>query len=78
MANVGEDNRLAPPGGMLLNLDPRPHEPAATGTVPSAATPRRPPAAEPSWGRVLATTLRLWLLRQATVRRWLYPIRAIR
>ncbi len=74
MANVGEDNRLAPPGGMLLNLDPRPqprpHEPTATGTVPSLATPRKPSAAEPSWGRVLATTLRLWLLRQATVRRW--------
>jgi hypothetical protein len=56
---------------MLLNLDPRPgpREPAA-GTVPSAATRGRPPAAEPSWGRVLATTLRLWLLRQVTVRRW--------
>jgi hypothetical protein len=57
---------------MLLNLDPRPRPggPAAAGTVPSVATPGKPPAAEPSWGRVLATTLRLWLLRQATVRRW--------
>jgi hypothetical protein len=57
---------------MLLNLDPRPRPdgPAAGGTVPSVATPGRPPAAEPSWGRVLATTLRLWLLRQVTVRRW--------
>jgi len=56
---------------MLLNLDPRPRadEPAAAGTVRSVATQRRPPAAEPSWGRVLATTLRLWLLRQVTVRR---------
>jgi hypothetical protein len=76
---VGEDNRLAPPGGMLLNLDPRPSlgRPAA-GTVPSVAAPGnppaaarvKPPAAEPPWGQVLATTLRLWLLRQVTVRRW--------
>jgi hypothetical protein len=65
---VGEDNRLAPPRGTLLNLDPRPR--GAAGTVPSVATARRPPAAEPSWGRVLATTLELWLLRQVTVRRW--------
>jgi hypothetical protein len=34
------------------------------------APPGRRPAAEPSWGRVLATTLRLWLLRQVTLRRW--------
>jgi hypothetical protein len=70
---VGEDNRLAPPGGMLLNDPrprPRPDEPAAAGTVPSVAIPRKRPAAEPSWGRVLATTLRLWLLRQVTVWRW--------
>jgi len=68
---VGEDNRLAPPGGTLLNLDPRPraHQPAAVGTVPSVATPGKRSAAEPSWGRVLATTLRLWLPRQVTVRR---------
>ena len=57
---------------MLLNLDPRPRadEPAAGGTVRSVPAQGRPPAAEPSWGRVLATTLRLWLLRQVTVRRW--------
>lgn len=71
---MGEDNRLAPPGGMLLNLEPRsrPDAPTATaaGTVPSVITSGKPPAAEPSWGRVLATTLRLWLLRQVTVRRW--------
>jgi len=56
---------------MLLNLDPpeSPGEPAAS-TVPSVATRGKPPAPEPSWGRVLATTLRLWLLRQVTVRRW--------
>jgi hypothetical protein len=61
-----------PPGGMLLNLDsrPGPDEQAAAGTVPSVATSGKPPAAEPSWGRVLLTTLRLWLLRQVTVRRW--------
>ena len=69
---MGEDNRLAPPGGMLLNLEPRsrPAAPAAAGTVPSVITSGKRPAAEPSWGRVLATTLRLWLLRQVTVRRW--------
>ena len=68
---MGEDNRLAPPGGTLLNLDPRPraHEPAAASTVPSVPTPGKRSAAEPSWGRVLATTLRLWLPRQVTVRR---------
>jgi hypothetical protein len=72
VANVGEDNRLAPPAGTLLNLDPRPRtgQPSAAGTVPSAASPGRPPAPEPSWGRVLATTLRLWLPRQVTLRRW--------
>ena len=26
---------------------------------------------EPSWGRVLATTVKLWLLRRPTARRWL-------
>ena len=58
----------------MLNLEPRsrPDAPvaAAAGTVPSVITRGRPPAAEPSWGRVLATTLRLWLVRQVTVRRW--------
>lgn len=57
---------------MLLNLDsrPNPDEPVTAGTVPAVATSGKPPAAEPSWGRVLATTLKLWLLRQVTVRRW--------
>jgi len=57
---------------MLLNLDPRPRpdEPAAASTVPFVPAPGKRPAAEPSWGRVLATTLRLWLPRQVTVRRW--------
>ena len=70
---MGEDNRLAPSGGTLLNIDRRtrpgrPGEPA--GTVPSRPAPGKPPAAEPSWGRVLATTVKLWMLRQVTVRRW--------
>ncbi len=43
---MGEDNRLAPSGSVLLN-----HR---------APTP--PP--EPSWGRVLATTVKLWVLRR--------------
>lgn len=57
---------------MLLNLDPRPRpdEPTAARTVPFAPAPGKRPAAEPSWGRVLATTLRLWLLRHVTVWRW--------
>ena len=71
---MGEDNRLAPPGGTLLNIDrrtrpDRPGEPA--GTVPSRRASGRPSAAaEPPWGRVLATTVELWALRQVTVRRW--------
>jgi hypothetical protein len=77
VANVGEDNRLAPPGGTLLNIDrqtrpdrpDRPGEPA--GTVPSRWASGRPSTpAEPSWGRVLATTVELWVQRQVTVRRW--------
>ena len=69
---------------MLLNLDSRPNpderpdaderpgpdEQTAAATVPAVATSAKPPAAEPSWGQVLATTLRLWLVRQVTVRRW--------
>ena len=57
---------------MLLNLDPRPRpdKPAAASTVPFVLTPGKRSAAEPSWGRVLATTLRLWLLRRVTVWRW--------
>jgi hypothetical protein len=59
---MDEDNRLAPPGGTLLNIDPRPR--------PGRPAPGKPSATEPSWGRVLATTLRLWVVRQVTVRRW--------
>ena len=38
--------------------------------MPSGPVLRRSLAAEPSWGRVLATTIKLWLRRQVTVRRW--------
>ena len=68
---MGEDNRLAPPGGTLLNIDQetRPGTPAGTG--PSGWASGRPSAAaEPSWGRVLATTVKLWMLRQVSIRRW--------
>jgi hypothetical protein len=65
VAKVGEDNRLAPPGGTLLNID-RQVRPDRTGelvgTVPSAPA-RGKAAPAPSWGRVLATTIRLWVLR---------------
>jgi hypothetical protein len=66
VANVGEDNRLASPAGMLLNIDPRtrpggPGGPAAT--VPSVPAPGKRPTAAPSWGRVLATTIKLWVVR---------------
>lgn len=35
--------------------------------MPAGPAPGRPSAAEPSWGRVLATTIKLWVLR---TRRW--------
>ena len=70
MANVGEDNRLAPPGGTLLNIDQGTRPGAPAGTGPSGWASGRPSAAaEPSWGRVLATTVKLWTLRQVSVRR---------
>jgi hypothetical protein len=66
VAKVGEDNRLAPPGGMLLNID-RQTRPDRTGehagAVPSVPARGKSPAPAPSWGRVLATTIRLWVLR---------------
>jgi hypothetical protein len=58
---------------MLLNIDrrTRPDGPEApAGAVRSGWAAGRPSAAEPSWGRVLATTIKLWVLRQVTVRRW--------
>jgi len=68
---VGEDNRLAPPGGTLLNIDQGTRPGAPAGTGPSGWASGRPSvAAEPSWGRVLATTVNLWMLRQVSVRRW--------
>jgi hypothetical protein len=55
---------------MLLNIErrTRPGEPAGAAR-PGWASGRRPEH-EPSWGQVLATTIKLWVLRQVTVRRW--------
>jgi hypothetical protein len=65
VANVSKDNQLAPPGNTLLNIG-RPTRPAGPGEpaypVRSVVATRKP-AAEPSWGRVLATTIKLWVLR---------------
>jgi hypothetical protein len=71
VANVSEDNRLAPPGSMLLNrgtrtTPDRAGKPAGD-TAKHTPTPARPAASEPSWTRVLATTIKLWVLR---TRRW--------
>jgi hypothetical protein len=70
VANVGEDDGLAPPGGTLLNIDRQTQPGAPAGTGPSGwASGRASATAEPSWGRVLATTVKLWTLRQVSVRR---------
>jgi hypothetical protein len=67
---VGEDNRPAPPGSTLLNIDQGTRPGAPAGTGPSGWVSGRPSAAaEPSWGRVLATTVKLWMLRQVSIRR---------
>ncbi len=63
---MSEDNHLAPSGSTLLNIGrptrlAGPGEPA--GTVRSGPARRRPATPEPSWGRVLATTIRLWVIR---------------
>ena len=67
VANVSEDNRLAPPGGILLNLGARttPDRAAAPAgdTVKRALRPAKSARSEPSWARVLATTIKLWVLR---------------
>ena len=39
--------------------------------VRSNHRPATSPLSEPSWGQVLATTVKLWLLRRPTARRWL-------
>ena len=65
-ANVGHDNRLTSPGGTLLNISRSslPGGPAVpVGSVPPRQTPGRRAVSEPSWGRVLATTIKLWVLR---------------
>jgi hypothetical protein len=70
VANVSQDDRLTSPGSTLLNIG-RPALPggpgASAGTVRPGRRPARPAASEPSWGRVLATTIKLWVLR---ARRW--------
>jgi hypothetical protein len=72
---MSEDNRLAPPGSMLLNARGAAPKALSTRTMPDRAgrpagdivksTPSsaRSAASEPSWGRVLATTVRLWVVR---------------
>jgi hypothetical protein len=63
---VSEDNRLAPPGSTLLNVGrpTRPHGPGEpVSTVRSVSAPGTSATPEPSWGRVLATTIKLWILR---------------
>ena len=72
MANVSEDNRLAPPGSVLVNegtrtMPDRTGERGPSGPVYSVPASGKPPVPEPSWGRVLATTIKLWVLR---ARRW--------
>ena len=65
-ANVGQDNRLTSPGGTLLNISRSslPGGPAVpVGSVPRRPAPGRRAVSEPSWGRVLATTIKLWILR---------------
>ena len=39
--------------------------------VRSNHRPTTSPLSEPSWGQVLATTVKLWLLRRPTARRWM-------
>jgi hypothetical protein len=66
VANVDQDNRLTSPGGTLLKIgrSALPDGPGASvGSVPRGPAPPRLPASEPSWGRVLATTIKLWVVR---------------
>jgi len=63
---VSEDNRLAPPGSILVKMGARTPgrvgEPAGDMVKPAQIS-AKPAAPEPSWGRVLATTIKLWVLR---------------
>ena len=65
VATEDEDNGLAPLGSMLVKvgtLDGAGEPTSDTGRpLPDSA---RPAAAAPSWGRVLATTLKLWVRRR--------------
>jgi hypothetical protein len=72
MANVSEENHLAPPGSVLVNegtrtMPERAEERGPAGTVHPVPASGKPPMPEPSWGRVLATTIKLSVLR---ARRW--------
>jgi len=53
------------PGGA-----PAPRRGAAPATRPAAGAPARRPAKEPSWGTVLATTVRLWAQRRVEKPWW--------
>lgn len=68
VATEDEDNGLAPLGSMLVKvgtLDGAGEPTSDTGKpVPYSA---RPAAAAPSWGRVLATTIKLWVRRRSRV-----------
>lgn len=64
---MSEDNRLAPPGSMFQNvgtktMPDRAGEPAGNTVKPTPISVKHA-ASEPSWGRVLATTIKLWVLR---------------
>jgi hypothetical protein len=56
-ANVSEDKHGPVPSGVLLNADT-----SIVADQPALRAETNEPA-EPSWGRVLATTIQLWLVR---------------
>jgi hypothetical protein len=66
VADVAEDNHLVPPGRILLNVGPR-TTPSRSGELVPVVRSAPASAKQPSWGRVLATTIRLWMVR---ARRW--------
>ena len=85
MADVTTENHQSVQSGSSLGGTPRPSTVATASSprhqVPGQATVVRPVRAEPSWGRVLLTTVELWASRRLsrvrlrpgrlrTVRRW--------
>jgi hypothetical protein len=56
------------PGSSRAGPSTPPRPPAAW--TPGAPLSRARPAAQPSWGTVLATTIRLWVQRRADIPRW--------